>query len=220
MGAALLDRRPPHYWTGVHTCAFHGFWTRCDTWMEYATQIPSSIKAFSTSILGLIQHPTTPATGSCRHPSRRSADDTGLRPREARGSPDSSSGLLTKMDQGLILRVRDLLAAPAAPGAPLSPTLSFPRCGAYRKIAPATVSTTNTYKKAPEPMASRASVDFSLVDSRAKEVWLPGRGAQRDCKERYRTKLSGKGPSSPPRSWSRQGPTGRRRGCREPLRKC
>ena len=33
-------------------------------------------------------------------------------------------------------------------------------------------------------MASRASVDFSLVDSRAKEVWLPGRGAQRDAGER------------------------------------
>jgi hypothetical protein len=29
-------------------------------------------------------------------------------------------------------------------------------------------------------MASRASVNFSLVDSRAKKDWLPGRGALRE----------------------------------------
>ncbi len=108
--------------------------------------------------------------------------------RQVISRPVSNSALLTKMTQSAILRVRDLLAAPAAPGAPLSRTLSLPRHVAAPKIALTTGDPTCSYKKPPAPMAQRASVNFSLVDSRAEEDWLLGRGSLRDGKERYRTR--------------------------------
>ena len=73
------------------------------------------------------------------------------------------------------------------------------------KFAPATARPSATYKTTPIPIRIEVAVNFSRFDFYAEEDWLPGRGAQRDEKERYRTPLTGIVPSRSPTSWARTG---------------
>jgi hypothetical protein len=68
------------------------------------------------------------------------------------------------------------------------------------KFTLATIHPTNSYKKTPAPMASRASVNFSRLDFEAEDDWLPGRGAQREWEREKSDVLIAKEPSGRPRT--------------------